>query len=53
VAVAERAEGKWARYFDGIPRILVLVEPGGAGEEFWSSLVATKALRGRLERIDL
>jgi putative DNA primase/helicase len=44
---------EWARYFDGIPRILALVEPGGAGEEFWSSLGATKALRGRLEKIDL
>jgi hypothetical protein len=42
---------EWAHYFDDIPRILVLVEPG-AGEELWEKISATKALRGRVRRID-
>jgi hypothetical protein len=43
---------EWASYFDGISRVLVLVEPGGAGEELWTEVNKTSALRGRLERID-
>jgi hypothetical protein len=42
---------EWARYLEGIARILVLVEPD-AGERLWDALNDTKALRGRLERID-
>jgi transcriptional regulator with XRE-family HTH domain len=42
----------WAEYFDGIDRILVLVEPDGGGEELWENVSGTKALRGRLGRID-
>jgi hypothetical protein len=43
---------EWATYLDDIARILVLVEPD-RGETLWADLNETKALRGRLGRIDL
>jgi hypothetical protein len=42
---------EWASYLEGIDRILVLVEPD-RGEKLWADLNETKALRGRLGRID-
>ena len=42
---------EWATYLDDIARILVLVEPD-RGETLWADLNETKALRGRLGRID-
>ena len=42
---------EWARYLEGIARILILVEPD-AGKRLWDALNDTKALRGRLARID-
>jgi putative DNA primase/helicase len=42
---------EWASYLEGLERILVLVEPD-RGETLWRDLNDTRALRGRLGRID-
>jgi putative DNA primase/helicase len=50
---AKNWKPEWANYLDGIPRILVVVEPDGGGRELWEKISATDALRGRLERLEL
>jgi hypothetical protein len=44
---------EWAAYLEGIATIVVIVEPDGGGKELWESVVATEALFGRLERVEL
>jgi hypothetical protein len=43
---------EWDDELDKIKKILVIVEPGGAGDELWKRLKRRKRLSERLERID-
>jgi putative DNA primase/helicase len=49
---AKNWKDEWAGHLDGIPRILVLVEPDSGGKGLWETVSATRSLRGRVERID-
>jgi hypothetical protein len=42
---------EWALHLDGIPKILVMVEPDEAGKKLWRSLVSCKSLAGRLRKV--
>jgi hypothetical protein len=42
---------EWDRYLEGIDKIIVVVEPDGAGEELWRRLQRREALSGRLRRL--
>jgi hypothetical protein len=44
---------EWSPYLDGIPRILVIVEPDGGGRELWEKVVAVDSLFRRLEKVVL
>ena len=44
---------EWSHYLDGIPRILVIVEPDGGGRELWEKVVAVDSLFRRLEKVVL
>lgn len=50
---AKNWKPEWASCLDGIPRILVIVEPDGGGKELWEKVSATEALYGRLEKVEL
>jgi hypothetical protein len=42
---------EWALHLDGIPKILVVVEPDEAGKKLWRTLVSCKSLGGRLRKV--
>jgi hypothetical protein len=42
---------EWAVYLDGIPEILVCVEPDEAGEKLWKAVSKCLMLEGRLRRV--
>ena len=42
---------EWDGYLEGIDKIIVVVEPDGAGEELWKRLQRREALCGRLRRL--
>jgi len=44
---------EWASYLTDIPRIIVLVEPDGAGEDLWEKVSSTPGLSGRIEKVRL
>jgi hypothetical protein len=50
---AKNWKPEWASCLDGIPRILVIVEPDGGGKELWEKVSATEALYGRPEKVEL
>jgi len=50
---AKNWKPEWASYLDGIPQILVVVEPDGGGKELWEKILATEAFSGCVEKVVL
>jgi hypothetical protein len=46
-------KSEWAAHLDGIPQVLVVVEPDGAGQRLWEKVSSTEALSGRVEKVEL
>jgi hypothetical protein len=44
---------EWDSYLDGIPDLLVHIEPDVGGQQLWERLSAREALAGRLKRVEL